>query len=129
MHLNFAVSRSQQTLSTDGEPPFVPDSETLTNTNESYLDFLNFMLSQSSNPQTFSTPYGDDEQTVPEDFAATVCNMFAQLSARVSNVVFSSGDFGVGGCSCLTNDGMNEVKIQTIFSATCSFLFIAASSC
>lgn len=50
--------------STGGSPPFIPDSETPTNTNEPYLDWLNFVLAQSSVPQTFTTSYGDDEQTV-----------------------------------------------------------------
>lgn len=55
--------------STGGSPPFVPDSETPTNTNEPYLDWLDFILNQTTVPQTFSTSYGDDEQTVPLDFA------------------------------------------------------------
>ena len=50
--------------STGGSPPFNPDSNTPTNTNEPYLDWLNFVLAQSSIPQTFTTSYGDDEQTV-----------------------------------------------------------------
>lgn len=50
--------------STGGSPPFNPDSNTPTNTNEPYLDWLNFILAQSSIPQTFTTSYGDDEQTV-----------------------------------------------------------------
>lgn len=109
-------------FSTGGQPPFIPDTETPTNTNEPYLDWLNFILNQTSNPQTFSTSYGDDEQTVPEDFAITVCNMFAQLGVQGSSVVFSSGDFGVGGGSCLTNDGTEQVKFQPIFPASCTFI-------
>ena len=50
--------------STGGSPPFITDSNTPTNTNEPYLDFLTFILAQSTIPQTFSTSYGDDEQTV-----------------------------------------------------------------
>ncbi|KAG6836128.1 hypothetical protein H0H93_011087 [Arthromyces matolae] len=80
--------------STGGSPPFFPDSENPTNTNEPYLDWLNFILAQSVVPQTISTSYGDDEQTVPEDYAARVCNLFAQLGATGSTVFFSSGDFG-----------------------------------
>ncbi|KAI0083965.1 peptidase S8/S53 domain-containing protein [Irpex rosettiformis] len=109
-------------FSTGGSPPFVPDSQTPTNTNEPYLDWLNFILAQSSIPQTFTTSYGDDEQTVPFDFATQVCNLFAQLGARGSSIMFSSGDDGVGGGSCTTNDGTNTVRFQPNFPASCPFV-------
>lgn len=51
-------------FSTGGSPPFKPDNSTPINTNEPYLDFLNFALNQSSIAQVLSTSYGDDEQTV-----------------------------------------------------------------
>lgn len=50
--------------STGGSPPFKADSNTPTNTNEPYLDWLNFIAAQTTIPQTFTTSYGDDEQTV-----------------------------------------------------------------
>ncbi|KAJ7574359.1 peptidase S8/S53 domain-containing protein [Mycena floridula] len=108
--------------STGGSPPFKPDSQTPSNTNEPYLDWLNAILANSSIPQTFTTSYGDDEQTVPSDYANTVCNLFAQLGARGSSVLFSSGDFGVGGGDCLTNDGTNKVLFQPAFPASCPFV-------
>ncbi|KAJ3491365.1 hypothetical protein NLI96_g751 [Meripilus lineatus] len=108
--------------STGGSPPFIPDSETPTNTNEPYLDWLNFVLAQSSVPQTFTTSYGDDEQTVPQDYALNVCNLFAQLGARGSSIMFSSGDSGVGGGDCRTNDGKNTVRFQPAFPASCPFV-------
>jgi hypothetical protein len=37
---------------------------TPTNTNEPYLDWLNFILAQTAIPQVITTSYGDDEQTV-----------------------------------------------------------------
>lgn len=108
--------------STGGSPPFTPDSQTPTNTNEPYLDWLNFILNQTTIPQTFTTSYGDDEQTVPEDYAVSVCNLFAQLGARGSSILFSSGDFGVGGGDCLTNDGTNKKIFQPAFPASCPFV-------
>ena len=105
--------------STGGSPPFFPDSQTPTNTNEPYLDWLNFVLAGSSIPQTISTSYSDDEQTVPIDYATSVCNLFAQLGSRGSSVLFSSGDFGVGGGDCKTNDGTNKVQFQPAFPASC----------
>lgn len=50
--------------STGGSPPFKPDSSSPKNTNEPYLEFLNFFLDQDSVAQVLSTSYGDDEQTV-----------------------------------------------------------------
>ncbi|THV07777.1 subtilisin-like protein [Dendrothele bispora CBS 962.96] len=108
--------------STGGSPPFNPDSQTPTNTNEPYLDWLNFVLAQDTLPQTFTTSYGDDEQTVPTDYAISVCNLLAQLGTRGSSVMFSSGDFGVGGGDCQTNDGQNKTQFQPAFPASCPFV-------
>ncbi|RPD64171.1 subtilisin-like protein [Lentinus tigrinus ALCF2SS1-7] len=108
--------------STGGSPPFKPDDNTPTNTNEPYLDWLNFILAQDTIPQTFTTSYGDDEQTVPFDYATSVCNLFAQLGARGSSIMFSSGDDGVGAGDCFTNDGTNTKHFQPNFPASCPFV-------
>ncbi|KAJ7173519.1 peptidase S8/S53 domain-containing protein [Mycena filopes] len=108
--------------STGGSPPFIKDTFTPTDTNEPYLDWLNFILNQTTIPQTFTTSYGDDEQTVPQDYAVSVCNLFAQLGARGSSIMFSSGDEGVGGGDCLTNDGTNRKIFQPAFPASCPFV-------
>lgn len=50
--------------STGGSPPFIADDATMTNTNEPYLDWLEHILNETSIPQTLTTSYGDDEQTV-----------------------------------------------------------------
>ncbi|KAJ7623738.1 peptidase S8/S53 domain-containing protein [Roridomyces roridus] len=108
--------------STGGEPPFNASSTTPTNTNEPYLDWLNYLLNQTTIPQTLSNSYGDQEQTVPLDYATSVCNMFAQLGVRGSSLFTSSGDHGVGGGDCNTNDGTNTVKFQPIFPASCPYI-------
>ncbi|KAF7345392.1 Subtilisin-like protein [Mycena venus] len=108
--------------STGGSPPFLKDDSTPSNTNEPYLDWLNFILNQTTIPQTFTTSYGDDEQTVPQDYAISVCNLFAQLGARGSSIMFSSGDNGVGSGDCLTNDGTNREIFQPAFPASCPFV-------
>ena len=86
------------------------------------MSFLDFILDQESIPQTLTTSYGDDEQTVPYDYAVAVCNGFAKLGARGSSVLFSSGDYAVGGGDCLSNDGENRIVFQPIFPATCTCL-------
>ena len=57
---------------------------------------------------------------MPLDYATTVCNLFAQLGARGSSIMFSSGDDGVGGGDCLTNDGTNTKRFQPNFPGTSS---------
>ncbi|KAJ7044783.1 tripeptidyl peptidase A [Mycena alexandri] len=98
--------------STEGTPPFFPDSRTVIDTNEPYLDWLDYVLNSHQIPQTISTSYGDDEQTVPFTYARRVCQRFAELGCRGVSVLFASGDGGVGdGDSdpatqqCYTNDG------------------------
>ncbi|KAH9023374.1 tripeptidyl peptidase A [Lactarius pseudohatsudake] len=115
--------------STGGRPPFNPDADTPTDTNEPYLDWLNFILAQPKIPQVISTSYGDDEQTVPVDFARRVCGEFAQLGARGVSLLFSSGDGGVGDGdpdpatqTCFTNDGTNQTKFIPGFPASCPFV-------
>lgn len=83
------------------------------------------MLSQSNSdiPQTISTSYGDDEQTVPESYAKRVCSEFAQLGARGVSLIFSSGDEGVGADGyCYSNDGKNTSTFLPAFPASCPFV-------
>lgn len=89
---------------TGGSPPFMPDDQTPVDENEPYLDWLMYVLAQPFVPQTISTSYSDDEQTVPRSYATTVCNQFAQLGARGVSLLFASGDFGVGPSgNCFSN--------------------------
>ena len=81
-------------------------------------------MSQKTIPQTISTSYGDDEQTVPLDYATSVCNIFAQLGTMGVSVLFSSGDSGVGGGLCHSNDGTNRVKFIPVFPASCRFYIL-----
>lgn len=132
-----AFLRLTFSFSTGGSPPYIPDDFTpgvfenlpsppeispqfpTENTNEPYLDWLKDASLKSKLPQTITTSYGDDEQTVPRDYAVTVCGLYAQLGVRGSSVLFSSGDYGVGGGDCKTNDGKNVTLFQPIFPASC----------
>ena len=122
--------------STAGTPPFIPDVQETANLNEPYLDWLDFILIQKTIPQTISTSYGDDEQTVPRDYATSVCNMFAQLGAMGVSILFGSGDGGVGGVgndglgngSCLSNDGMNRTEFLPTFPASCVCYFASITN-
>jgi len=108
---------------TGGSPPFIPDLNTPTDTNEPYLTWLTYVLNQPSLPQVISTSYGDDEQTVPYSYAKRVCAGFAQLGARGISVLFSSGDFGVGANgTCFSNVDANKAMFIPTFPASCPWV-------
>ncbi|TCD70002.1 hypothetical protein EIP91_005252 [Steccherinum ochraceum] len=116
-------------FSTAGRPPFIPSVGSPTNTNEPYTDWLDFVLSQRTIPQTISTSYADSEQTVPVSFARRACNGFAQLGARGVSLTFSSGDGGVGDGDpdpatqeCFSNDGRNITRFDPLFPPSCPFV-------
>ncbi|KAJ7639339.1 tripeptidyl peptidase A [Roridomyces roridus] len=115
--------------STAGEPPFIPDEGTPTDTNEPYAQWLEFVLSHPSPPLVISTSYADGEQTVPESYARRACAGFAQLGARGVTLTSSSGDGGVGDGDpdpatqeCITNDGTNRTQFLVGFPASCPFI-------
>ncbi|KAF8264517.1 subtilisin-like protein [Lactarius quietus] len=108
--------------STGGQPPFMPDSNTVSNNNEPYLDWLEYLLRQPNIPQTITAGYGDDEQTVPKDYATTVCHLFAQLGARGVSIIVDSGDGGVGRGNCEVNDGSRRVRYLPSFPSTCPYV-------
>ncbi|KAI5360665.1 Putative peptidase S8/S53 domain, peptidase S53, activation domain-containing protein [Septoria linicola] len=109
--------------STGGSPPFTPDLLTPTNTNEPYLTWLDYVLKQKDVPYVISTSYGDNEQTVPKNYATRVCAELAQLGARGVTLLFSSGDNGVGkDGTCVSNDGKNTNKFLPSFPASCPYI-------
>ncbi|KAH9947181.1 tripeptidyl peptidase A [Amylocystis lapponica] len=95
---------------TGGRPPINPFLPETSNTNEPYAQWLAYVLSQKSLPQTISTSYADDETSVPYSYAKRVCRGFAELGARGVSLTFSSGDGGVG-------DGDPDPATQTCFTA------------
>lgn len=109
--------------STGGMPPFIPDLNTPTNTNEPYLTWVQYLLAQPSFPQVITSSYGDDEQSVPQSYAIRVCQEFAQVGARGTSLLFSSGDRGVGlPGTCVSNDGKNTTEFIPAFPAGCPYV-------
>ncbi|KAG1782847.1 peptidase S8/S53 domain-containing protein [Suillus placidus] len=118
--------------STGGEPPFHSDLMTESNTNEPYSYWLEYVLSQDTIPQSISTSYGDDEQTVPRSYAIRVCNGMAALGVRGVSLMFSSGDGGVGDGvvypdqplkhQCYSNDGLKTPMFLPEFPASCPYV-------
>ena len=105
-----------------GLPPFKPDSNSKINDNEPFLNWLEYVLDPLSPkiPQTISTSYGDTEQTVPPDYAMSVCTLFAQLGNRGVSALHSSGNVGVGAGNCMANDGSGKVQFLPRFPSSCT---------
>ncbi|KAK0461797.1 tripeptidyl peptidase A [Desarmillaria tabescens] len=113
--------------STAGRPPFIPPYQTSnssapSNTNEPYAEWLDYMLDQEDLPATISTSYGDEENTVPLDYARRICQGFAQLGVRGISLLFASGDSGVGNGECITNDGTQAKRFVPSFPASCPYV-------
>ncbi|KAI0479954.1 subtilisin-like protein [Xylaria cf. heliscus] len=91
--------------------------------NEPYLELLTYLLRlpNSELPHTLTTSYGEDEQSVPEEYVKKVCTLFGQLGARGVSVLFSSGDGGPGS-ACQTNDGKNTTRFLPTFPAACPYV-------
>ncbi|KAI0873315.1 tripeptidyl-peptidase [Hypoxylon argillaceum] len=109
--------------STGGLGPLVPTvDEPGPSSNEPYLEFLTYLLAQpdSALPQTLSTSYGEEEQSVPSDYALKICNMFMQLGARGVSVLFSSGDSGPGD-SCIRQTD-RAAYFQPTFPGACPYI-------
>jgi tripeptidyl-peptidase-1 len=105
--IQYAASLAYQTpitfYSTGGLAPFVDEIDenaTLgdSSNNEPFLDFLHYLVALPDDklPQTLTTSYGEDEQSIPVAYGKSVCNLFGQLGARGVSVIFSAGDVGPG---------------------------------
>ncbi|KAH6660927.1 peptidase S8/S53 domain-containing protein [Truncatella angustata] len=103
--------------SVGGRPPISGGG---TNTNEPYLEFLEYLqgLDDTNLPNTLSISYGDDESTVPLSYADNVCNLFSQLGARGVSILASSGDSSVG-TTCKLN---GKTQFTTAFPAACPWI-------
>ncbi|KAI7909166.1 tripeptidyl-peptidase 1 [Pyricularia oryzae] len=117
--------------STGSRGPLVPtlDQPNANNSsNEPYLEFLTYLLAQpdSAIPQTLSVSYGEEEQSVPRDYAIKVCNMFMQLGARGVSVMFSSGDSGPGNDCVRASD--NATFFGSTFPAGCPYVTSVGST-
>ncbi|KAF2260496.1 tripeptidyl-peptidase-like protein [Lojkania enalia] len=112
--------------STPNRGPLVPDLDQPTmddNQNEPWLDFFTFLVGQPDDklPHVLTTSYGEDEQSLPAEYARKICDLIGQLGTRGVSVLFSSGDTGVGS-ACQTNDGKNTTRFLPIFPASCPYV-------
>ncbi|KAG6005202.1 hypothetical protein E4U21_000331 [Claviceps maximensis] len=99
--------------STGGHPPVIGN----VTDNEPYLEFLKYLLALPNQdlPNTLSISYGDNEYSVPDNYAIKCCDLFAKLGARGVSVLVSTGDFGVG-------DKCPDGRFVAQFPATCPWV-------
>lgn len=111
--------------STGGMPPFQPAGSSVNNTNEPYFEWLQYVSGQHKLPTTISISYGDDERTVPVDYARAVCFQFLKLGARGVSVFVSAGDAGPGGSDSCTVDANGKKTVKEYlpdFPASCPWV-------
>lgn len=127
--LGIAYPTPLVTYNVAGRPPFQADDFSTKNTNEPYLEWLQYMLAKPTLPQVISLSYADDEQTVPFSYAKRVCDGFAQLGARGVTVLFGSGDEGVGkDGKCFSNDENKRKAFLPKFPASCPYVTAVGST-
>ncbi|KAG5917939.1 hypothetical protein E4U53_004141, partial [Claviceps sorghi] len=85
--------------------------------NEPYLELLDHLvaLPDGDLPNTLSISYGDGQESVPDNYAAKCCDLFARLGARGVSVLVASGDGGVG-ATCAGR------RFETLFPASCPWV-------
>ena len=96
-----------------------------------YIRWLASMLAQQTLPQTISITYASDENDLPPEYAAYVCDEFMKLGSRGVSVLVGAGNWGVGpNFHCLPSmDSPGNDRIQFVpqFPASCmygSFSFV-----
>lgn len=110
-------------FTTAGSPPFKPDANTPTNTNEPYEVQLEYIADLDDLPSVLSTSYGDDEQTVPATYMERVCADIASITAQGVSMLYASGDYGVGTSGkCYSNDGKKTPMFLPAFPSTCPWV-------
>ncbi|EIW62698.1 family S53 protease-like protein [Trametes versicolor FP-101664 SS1] len=88
-----------------------------------FLDLVNTLIAQETAPTVLTTSFGFPEALISQDFATNLCNAYAQLGARGTSILFSSGDSGVDdgeGGSCTT--------FRPTFPSGCPFITVVGAT-
>ncbi|KAJ6780439.1 hypothetical protein PWT90_07953 [Aphanocladium album] len=109
-------------LGTDGKPV-----QGRGDNNEPFLDFINHLLDKPDDelPHVLSVSYGDDELSVPKEYAKRVCDAYGLLTKRGTSIIHSSGDGGSTGSqrgNCRSRDGKNTKTTMPTFPASCPWV-------
>ncbi|KAJ7860359.1 family S53 protease [Mycena leptocephala] len=60
----------------------------------SYMDTINWLLTQEDPPTVFTTSYGNFESDLSQSVATSICNGYMQVAALGISMIFASGDSG-----------------------------------
>ncbi|KAH8978988.1 subtilisin-like protein [Lactarius hatsudake] len=90
---------------------FIPDNFTPVNSNEPFLGWFEVLISVEEVPQTISTSYSGDEQTIPPDYATSVSAPAASAqSSRVVTGVLTPGTAGKTTAPTLSNFSPSSLR-------------------
>ncbi|KAI9438831.1 subtilisin-like protein [Lactarius indigo] len=94
------------------------------------VTWLEYILDEEDIPQTIVMMYGAYEQSIPLDYAKSVCRKFLQLGARGVSVLVASGNQGVGGGDCTTKDSSSNDRVQftPMFPADCPWVTVVGGT-
>lgn len=73
-------------------------------------------------PNVISTSYGEPEYSVPEYYMRRVCQLFGEVSARGTTLLFSSGDDGVADFEDGCPGPNNSTRFAPSFPASCPYV-------
>ncbi|OJT04995.1 Tripeptidyl-peptidase SED4 [Trametes pubescens] len=62
-----------------------------------FLDIIHFLSGETTPPHVLTTSYGANEDEISVNLVQNLCKTYAQLGARGTSILFSSGDGGVSG--------------------------------
>ncbi|KAJ7699098.1 family S53 protease [Mycena metata] len=83
----------------------------------SYMDTINWLLTQEEPPTVFTTSYGNLETDLTPTAATSVCNGYMQLAAIGISMIFASGDGGAA-----NNDQDDCTSFVPTFPPTCPYV-------
>ncbi|KAJ6522853.1 family S53 protease [Mycena capillaripes] len=108
----------QYTVGVAGDVPttYVLDENDSGDAVTSYMDTINWLLSQEVPPTVFTTSYGNEEAAFTQSVATSVCNGYMQLAAVGISMIFSSGD---GGAS---DSQVGCTSFVPMFPPTCPYV-------
>ncbi|KAJ7114272.1 peptidase S8/S53 domain-containing protein [Mycena epipterygia] len=82
----------------------------------SYMDTINWLLSQEDPPTVFTTSYANEEAELTQSVSTSVCNGYMQLAAIGISMIFASGD---GGAS---DNQQGCTSFVPMFPSTCPYV-------
>ncbi|KAH9847178.1 family S53 protease-like protein [Lenzites betulinus] len=88
-----------------------------------FLDLVNSLIAQDTAPTVLTTSFGFPEALVDQNLATNLCNAYAQLGARGTSILFSSGDSGVD-----DGEGGTCTVFRPTFPSGCPFVTVVGAT-